>query len=189
MRGTKRSPLPTPKYIVSKAVIASAATFATPMAATYEATLEAFKAFDDDGNGFIDGAELKKILGRASTGTSLTDEQCDQMIQQMLASGVDTDGDGKLSFEELAAWWTGRPSKREYNEYEKKVMAQDKDGDGFVDAEELMAILNSNNAKRPLTLEQVKALYDQLLAAIDANGDGKLSTDEVAAFFKKQVEG
>ena len=56
-------------------------------------------------------------------------------------------------------------------------------------AEELMAILNSNNAKRPLTLEQVKALYDQLLAAIDANGDGKLSTDEVAAFFKKQVEG
>ena len=38
-------------------------------------------------------------------------------------------------------------------------------------------------------LEQVKALYGQLLAAIDANGDGKLSVEEVAAFFKAQVEG
>ena len=110
------------------------------------------------------------------------------MIQNMLTSGVDTDGDGQISFEELAAWWSDQPSKREYSEYEKKLMAEDKDGDGFVSVDELMGILNKDGNKRPLTLEQVTSIYTNMLKTIDTNGDGKLSIKEVADYFEKMAK-
>mmetsp|Transcript_17671 Transcript_17671/g.25563 ORF Transcript_17671/g.25563 Transcript_17671/m.25563 type:complete len:168 (-) Transcript_17671:303-806(-) len=54
-----------------------------------EEILEAFKAFDRDGNGFLSAAELRHIL--TNLGGKLTDEEVDEMIYE-----ADIDGDGQI---------------------------------------------------------------------------------------------
>ncbi|KAE8703417.1 hypothetical protein F3Y22_tig00110469pilonHSYRG00002 [Hibiscus syriacus] len=54
-----------------------------------------FKVFDRDGNGFITAAELAQSMEKL--GLSLTVEELTEMIME-----ADTDGDGKISFEEFS---------------------------------------------------------------------------------------
>ena len=53
---------------------------------------EAFKVFDKNGDGTIDGKELRHTL--TNIGEKLTDEEVDEMIKK-----VDEDGDGKVNYE------------------------------------------------------------------------------------------
>ncbi|XP_039052034.1 probable calcium-binding protein CML17 [Hibiscus syriacus] len=54
-----------------------------------------FKLFDSDGNGFITAAELAQSMEKL--GLSFTVEELTDMIME-----ADTDGDGKISFEEFS---------------------------------------------------------------------------------------
>uniref|UniRef100_A0A2P2N4M0 EF-hand domain-containing protein n=1 Tax=Rhizophora mucronata TaxID=61149 RepID=A0A2P2N4M0_RHIMU len=54
-----------------------------------------FTMFDRDGNGFITAAELAHSM--AKLGHALTAEELTGMIKE-----ADTDGDGRISFEEFA---------------------------------------------------------------------------------------
>jgi calcium-binding protein CML len=54
-----------------------------------------FKMFDRDGNGFITAAELAHSM--AKLGHALTAEELTGMIKE-----ADTDGDGRISFEEFS---------------------------------------------------------------------------------------
>lgn len=56
--------------------------------------LEAFKVFDQDGNGYISARELRTVM--ASLGRKLTDEEVDDIIRE-----VDLDGDGQIDYEEF----------------------------------------------------------------------------------------
>jgi len=56
----------------------------------------AFRAFDIDGNGKIDRAELAQVM--KNLGQELTDEEIDAMMKE-----ADTDGDGAIDFEEFKA--------------------------------------------------------------------------------------
>ena len=56
-----------------------------------EAIMEAFKAFDNDGNGFISAAEFRQVM------TNLGEELADKMIRE-----ADVDGDGQINYEEFA---------------------------------------------------------------------------------------
>lgn len=58
---------------------------------------EAFKAFDADGNGSIDQSELSKALSRV--GETVTEEESKQHMKDM-----DSNSDGKVSFEEFATY-------------------------------------------------------------------------------------
>merc|ERR1712100_775280 len=60
-----------------------------------EETKEAFKVFDKDGSGFIEKAELKKVM--EDLGEKLSEEGIDEMIKE-----ADTDDDGKINYEEFA---------------------------------------------------------------------------------------
>ncbi|RCH96684.1 hypothetical protein CU098_002856, partial [Rhizopus stolonifer] len=62
---------------------------------------EAFKVFDADGNGVIDREELHKVM--SSLNETLTEEELDAMIKE-----ADSNGDGKISFEEFKAMMGGK---------------------------------------------------------------------------------
>ena len=53
--------------------------------------MEAFKAFDNDGDGFISAAEFRQVM------TNLGEELADKMIRE-----ADVDGDGQINYEEFA---------------------------------------------------------------------------------------
>jgi calmodulin len=53
---------------------------------------EVFRAFDQNGNGFISPADLRRVM--ADLGENLTDEEIDEMMQ---AAG--SDADGKVNYE------------------------------------------------------------------------------------------
>ncbi|KXJ22232.1 Calmodulin [Exaiptasia diaphana] len=55
---------------------------------------EAFSLFDKDGNGVINGEELRFVL--AGMGCIITDESIEEMIKE-----ADIDGDGCINFEEF----------------------------------------------------------------------------------------
>merc|ERR1712232_1141497 len=56
--------------------------------------LEAFKAFDKDGNGYIDRDELLQTM--ANLGDQLTDEEIEEMIRE-----ADMDGDARINYKEF----------------------------------------------------------------------------------------
>jgi len=53
---------------------------------------EAFRTFDQDGNGLISAAELRHAM--TNLGEKLTDDEVDEMIRE-----ADIDGDGQVSYE------------------------------------------------------------------------------------------
>ncbi|KAL7465256.1 hypothetical protein ACHAXS_005584 [Conticribra weissflogii] len=55
---------------------------------------DAFRVFDEDGNGTISRAELKKLM--KNLGQALSDAELDAMMDE-----VDTDGNGEIDFEEF----------------------------------------------------------------------------------------
>ena len=55
---------------------------------------EAFQLFDLDGNGYITRLELKLVM--MNLGEKLTDDECDQLVDE-----ADIDGDGQINYEEF----------------------------------------------------------------------------------------
>ena len=54
--------------------------------------LEAFRVFDQDGDGFISAEELKFLM--CNLGEKLTQEEVNEMIAE-----ADTDGDGQVNYQ------------------------------------------------------------------------------------------
>jgi len=59
----------------------------------------AFQVYDIDGDGFISNGELFRVL-KMMVGTNLTDVQLQQIVDKSILEG-DSDGDGKVSFEDF----------------------------------------------------------------------------------------
>ena len=53
---------------------------------------EAFRVFDREGNGFINAAEIRRVM--TNLGEKLNDEEVDEMIRE-----ADLDGDGQVNYE------------------------------------------------------------------------------------------
>ncbi|XP_063691174.1 calmodulin-like isoform X5 [Bolinopsis microptera] len=60
---------------------------------------EAFKVFDQNGDGFISAEELKTVM--RNLGETLTDDEIDQMIKE-----ADSNGDGSVDYEEFCKMMT-----------------------------------------------------------------------------------
>jgi len=61
----------------------------------------AFKIYDMDGDGYISNGELFQVL-KMMVGNNLKDTQLQQIVDKTIIN-ADTDGDGKISFEEFCA--------------------------------------------------------------------------------------
>jgi Ca2+-binding EF-hand superfamily protein len=59
---------------------------------------ELFQRFDSDGNGVIDSQEFSTLL--SSIGANLSLEEAHAAF-----ADIDKNGDGKIGFDELHAWW------------------------------------------------------------------------------------
>ena len=64
--------------------------------------LEEIKAFDKDGNGFIDAEELRAILTRPGSGNTAMDKEEAEVILMILTELFDKNSDGKMSIAEVA---------------------------------------------------------------------------------------
>ena len=73
----------------------------------------AFESLDKDHDGFLNPEELHTAL--VTKVPELTKQAIHEYFEQMLAAGVDTNNDGKVSTKEVAQWWrtrkAGKPSK------------------------------------------------------------------------------
>ncbi|MDE0588989.1 EF-hand domain-containing protein [Halocynthiibacter sp. C4] len=81
---------------------------------------------------------------------------------------MDTDGDGKISSEEMAAQADKKRAERKENRSERMIKALDKDGDGLVSEEEM----------------QARSMGDDMFEKLDTDGDGLLSMEELKAGHK-----
>lgn len=61
---------------------------------------KAFDACDPNGDGFIDRDEFYQLLKMLDDDTSPEESELD-------FAAADSDGDGRIGFEEFSAWWTG----------------------------------------------------------------------------------
>ena len=61
----------------------------------------AFKIYDMDKDGYISNGELYQVL-KMMVGNNLKDHQLQQIVDKTIIH-ADTDGDGKISFEEFCA--------------------------------------------------------------------------------------
>jgi Ca2+-binding EF-hand superfamily protein len=59
---------------------------------------DVFNSFDSDKSGAIDLQEIKNVA--SALGSELTDEEMRSIIKNL-----DSNGDGKISFEEFKFWW------------------------------------------------------------------------------------
>jgi Ca2+-binding EF-hand superfamily protein len=112
---------------------------------------ERIKKFDTDGDGQLSETERE----------AMRNARRDEMMKR-----IDTDGDGKISPEEREAAQAEREAMRAERDAER-TKREDTDGDGKVsDAERAAA--------------QTQRVQD-MHTRYDANGDGKLTTDELGA--------
>lgn len=67
----------------------------------HDEVFETFKAFDRDGSGSIDRAELARLL--EALGQPIDDEELEIALDV-----IDANGSGRVSWSEFKAWWTDR---------------------------------------------------------------------------------
>ena len=85
--------------------------------------------------------------------------------RQAMVSGIDGDGDGKISAAELEAHMSVRMAERIREMAEARIAAQDLDGDGALSIEEMIA----------------PPMPPRLFDRADADGDGAVSQEEFEA--------
>lgn len=141
------------------------ATTPSPTDTTPEPELvRVFRRFDADGDGRISAAEMRESCG------------CTAAEAEEMVAAADRDGDGFISLDELAALLEDGGDQSDalraaFAEY-------DEDGDGVITAEELRRALRRLGLSREETTAERCA---EMVAAVDANGDGVISFDEFKA--------
>ena len=65
-----------------------------PPECSQEEIIEAFKVFDQNGDGYVTRDELKKVM--EGLGEKLSEQEVEEMIKE-----VDIDGDGKINYQEF----------------------------------------------------------------------------------------
>jgi Ca2+-binding EF-hand superfamily protein len=136
------------------------------------------KAADKDGSGFLTAAELKEVF--KSMGEK-EDKDMDKTVEMFLKMG-DTDGDKKLSIEEVLNLIT---SDEDDPKERMKVMFRmcDSDGNGFVSPSELATFMKSmsemdSDEDDSDDEDMTKMIVKMMMKKADQDGDGKINFDE-----------
>ena len=120
-----------------------------------------FSMFDLDGDGRIDAEELHAALAKLGRGVDLD-------VARAFLARVDRDRVGSLTSAQFAELLALPPPPADLL---RAFRAFDLDGDGYVGLEELGAMFASVGIDEP-------AAFQELLAELDANGDGRVDLGE-----------
>ena len=127
---------------------------------------EVFELFDRDKDGSISIHELGNILRSLGVNPTLSE-------LQLMINEVDTDGPGKIEFDEFYELF-GKQLKESNTEedYIEAFKIFDKDGNGFISLEELCQVMKSIGEN--ITEEDAK----QMIKEADIDGDGYINYHE-----------
>ena len=152
---------------------------------------ETFAEYDSDSSGDLSRAEIALVCA------SLGDLRGEEGIEEIFAE-IDTDGDGTISRAEFNAWWAEEVAPNiEINRRHdrlKKIKEKAKSWEGMA-VEEIFAKFDadkSGSLEKAELEELVAALgiamtsvgMDKLLAELDTDGNGDVSLEEFAAWWK-----
>jgi calcium-dependent protein kinase len=130
---------------------------------------DTFKKIDENGDGHITFAEMKKAL-----------ENKDMKISQdelsRLMKMADVNGDGVLSYEELKLTCVQRKLIAKEERIWAAFCKLDLDGDGKISTKEIQKVLGAEDAK-------------SLIDEVDKNGDGEVDYDEFMSMWHKRAAG
>jgi len=135
---------------------------------------EAFKLFDADGDGKINGEELKALVDKV--GGNMTAGEADALIRK-----ADKDGDKEIDMSEFGELWA---AIRGDGEAEMKIKAEflkmDGDRSGYITKEEMLTIVgNCPEFDGDKAAEAAKCV-----AELDVDKDGKVSYPEFLLVWK-----
>ncbi|KAK4253283.1 hypothetical protein QN277_010607 [Acacia crassicarpa] len=132
---------------------------------------EMFKKMDSDNDGIVSIEELK--AGFRNFGSQLAESEV-----QMLIEAVDTNGKGRLNYEEFVA--VSLHLKRMANdEHIRKAFSYfDKDGNGYIEPDELRDALMEDGEN------DCTDVANDIFQEVDIDKDGRISYDEFVAMMK-----
>lgn len=134
---------------------------------------EAFDLFDNLGTGTIDTKELKVAI--RALGFEPKKEEIKKMIQE-----VDSEGTGKLSFENFLRLMTQKMTEKDSKEEIMKAFRLfDDDETGTISFKNLKRV--AKELGENLTDEELQEMIDEA----DCDGDGEINQDEFLRIMKK----
>ncbi|XP_056021983.1 calmodulin-alpha-like [Ostrea edulis] len=134
---------------------------------------ETFNLFDKDGDGTISTNELAMVM--RSLGQNPSDAELEKMLK-----GVDEDGNGSIDFEEFVLMMADKLERSNTeDEIREAFKLFDKDDNGYISVSELKNILTETGEK--ITPEEA----NELIKAIDKDGDGKIDYEEAKPVFNE----
>jgi Ca2+-binding EF-hand superfamily protein len=137
--------------------------------------LRIFKHFDLDGNGTLQGEEIKCIM--AQIGLKLSNESL-----VVLMSELDENGDGEVSKEEFLQWYADHMVNCSLTTHQRAQFLFelfDKDKNGFISIGEFIDQLDRMSLG--FTVDEIGDLVHEL----DEDGTGRIDPEEFVALLKK----
>ncbi|CAF1371312.1 unnamed protein product [Adineta steineri] len=137
---------------------------------------EAFRVFDQDGDGSITLAELRIVLDQM--GLDPSEEELQDMIRE-----VDEDQSGSISFVEFVGMVkkTVDTNKNSREELFRAFQVFDLDQNGFITIEELRTVLQATG-DRPTDEDAL-----EMIAEADIDGDGRINYDEFVSIMNNSL--
>eukprot|EP00092_Neocalanus_flemingeri_P058426 GFUD01069619.1.p1 GENE.GFUD01069619.1~~GFUD01069619.1.p1 ORF type:complete len:239 (-),score=81.89 GFUD01069619.1:97-813(-) len=143
------------------------------------------KGVDKDGNGFISAAELKPILD-AMMDDDDSDDEDGPPIEFFMNMG-DTNGDQKLSIQELLNIFTGEVEEKDPKEEMKSMFRlYDTDADGMISKKEILGFMKMMGmVDEDDSRADMRMIVNMFMAGSDEDGDGKLNYEEFCNLMDK----
>ncbi|UUQ66169.1 EF-hand domain-containing protein [Pseudomonas fuscovaginae UPB0736] len=119
---------------------------------------------------------VSSLLSYVGYNSTTTATQRQQQFQKQLLAKLDTNGDGSISQDELKTAQSKDGDNKLLADLSQNFTSLDSDSSGGISLDELAALKRPEHGNRAPDTQ----LADALLKALDSNGDGTLSNDELA---------